>query len=149
MPFSKKSNIKSTRTSIYCGIIPTSDPRVFGPPAWKTFHIFAENYPNNPNKQTQQSCINFIKSIPYMLPCETCGFDFNEFINKYLQSGKEINKNRDQLRTFFVEAHNNVSKNVDPNHKTWTLDNIRETYKSENMCIYNETWGSKKLNRTE
>jgi hypothetical protein len=31
-----------------CGSRTTADPRIFGPPAWRAFHLFAQNYPTQP-----------------------------------------------------------------------------------------------------
>ncbi|GAX84635.1 hypothetical protein CEUSTIGMA_g12056.t1 [Chlamydomonas eustigma] len=35
-----------------CQMNTTGDPRVFGPDAWKTFHRFANSYPESPNKKS-------------------------------------------------------------------------------------------------
>jgi hypothetical protein len=61
-----------------CGSIPASDPRAFGPDAWQMLHIFAQNYPEDPQPQVAQACESFINALPYMLPCEVCGYTFGE-----------------------------------------------------------------------
>ena len=63
-----------------CGTRTSADPRVFGPPAWLTFHTFAQNYPASPTAAVKASCIAFINAIPLMLPCPHCGYDFKSFI---------------------------------------------------------------------
>ena len=63
-----------------CGSRTTADPRIFGPPAWRAFHLFAQNYPTQPTATVKAACVTFVKSLAYMLPCPHCGFDFISFI---------------------------------------------------------------------
>ena len=63
-----------------CGSRTTADPRVFGPPAWRAFHLFAQNYPTQPTATVKAACVAFVNSLGYMLPCPHCGFDFISFI---------------------------------------------------------------------
>lgn len=61
-----------------CGNRTTEDPRVFGGPAWRTFHRFAEQYPQNPLPEVINGCVNFINALPYMIPCAHCGYALSQ-----------------------------------------------------------------------
>lgn len=63
-----------------CGVRTTADPRIFGPPAWRAFHLFAQNYPAAPAVTVKAACEAFVNAIPYMLPCPHCGYDLSQFI---------------------------------------------------------------------
>ena len=84
MTFSKKIKISAEKESdaSYCGIVPSGDPRVFGPFTWETFHVMAQNYPQTPNQVTITQCQNFVNAIPYMIPCSQCGYHFQKFIEE-------------------------------------------------------------------
>ncbi len=56
----------------------TADPRVFGPYTWRTLHRFMQFYPVAPTAQTQQSCVNFVNALPFLIPCPHCGYDFSQ-----------------------------------------------------------------------
>ena len=111
---------------------------VFGPYLWTSFHIMAVNYPNDPTDITKNAAINFIKSIPWMIPCGNCGYHFKKFIiEEYLPNLKndigrkyqEITKNKQNMIIFFVEAHNNVTKNTNKVGKLWRIEEAKEFYK--------------------
>mmetsp|Transcript_87182 Transcript_87182/g.241764 ORF Transcript_87182/g.241764 Transcript_87182/m.241764 type:complete len:492 (+) Transcript_87182:50-1525(+) len=141
----------------------TADPRVFGPIFWKAFHIFAQNYPEDPADTTHQACGNFTRAIPFLLPCPHCGHDFSEFIKlnekhdgcpgvlgdcmgakgeNTCQSPDEACKSRDGLVSFYVRAHNNVNHNAHPCRKRWTVEDARGEYSAFNACLHNIVWGS-------
>ena len=137
----------SPTSSGYCGISSTGDPRVFGPNIWKTLHVMAQNFPDEPNTDTIENCRAFIKSLPYMLPCSQCGYHFKEFTEDYLDKNPDPCQNQTSLVKFFVDAHNNVSKNTNPTRLPWTVTDATEKYKSENVCFHNTVWGDEELCR--
>jgi hypothetical protein len=57
-----------------CGERSTADPRVWGPEAWRTLHVFAQNYPTDPSQQAIEACANFINALPFMLPSALAGY---------------------------------------------------------------------------
>lgn len=61
-----------------CGKRTSADPRVFGPPTWRTLHIFAEHYPVQPLPDVQRGCVNFINALPFLLPCPYSGYGFSQ-----------------------------------------------------------------------
>jgi hypothetical protein len=151
-----------------CGSRTTADPRVFGPEAWITFHRFAQNYPKDPTDQTIQACIDFTKSIPYMLPCPHCGYDFKQFIlaneeneksNPYApacSSCKEYNmpcqgivtacQNQQNLVNFFLRAHHNVDKLTKPCKPLYSPQQAAEAYTNQqNFCATGIVYGTEEI----
>lgn len=61
-----------------CGTRTTLDPRVFGPDAWQMLHLFAQNYPTDPQPQVVEACELMINALPYMLPSEVSGYAFGQ-----------------------------------------------------------------------
>lgn len=128
-----------------CPLKGSGDPLVFGPLIWPALHVIAENYPENPNEQYKLHCYNFLKGLPYMLPCPYCGNHLlNEEIATDKQKGDNLEENlkkatqsRENLRDFFVDAHNNVDKHN--NKKQWTNKEVEDYYKEIPACIYNDT----------
>lgn len=121
----------------------TKDPRYFGPYLWPSFHIIAQNYPDFPNEITQQSCHQFIDSLPYMLPCAFCGYHLQEFISS--QNITDICSNKKSLVTMFVKAHNNVSKHTG-NRKQWTVEDAYRYYTRAFKILFTKNvWRDKKL----
>lgn len=154
MPFSKKRIFKqselvttSSSSSSYCGSSSTSDPRVFGPNTWKTLHVMAQNFPDEPNQEAIEGCRSFISSLSYMIPCSHCGYHFKEFTEDYLQKNSDPCQTKTRLVKFFVDAHNNVSKHTNPQRIPWTVENAAENYSDENICFHNTTWGKEELCR--
>ena len=63
----------------------TSNPKEFGPIGWTNLHIIANSYPEKPDHTYVQQCANYVKAIPYMLPCRDCGRHFQEFLDLLLR----------------------------------------------------------------
>ncbi len=126
----------------YCGVVKTDDPRVFGPHTWPTFHVMAQNYPIKANSVTAQHCTNFLRAIPFMLPCNDCGNHFREFLNLYtkLNPGVNICSGKNELVKFLVEAHNNVSKRTHPDRKLWTSEDAAKKYSTADVCFHSGVW---------
>ena len=134
-------------------------PAIFGPYLWTSFHLISVNYPDNPLPQTQNSAIQFIKSLPWLLPCDHCGYHLLEFIEeKYLPEFNSnlseklniITKNRYNLVTFFTELHNDVSQHVDKNIKRWSTEDTIEYYsKGKRFNVNNiKIWKNQELKRS-
>jgi hypothetical protein len=155
MGFSKKNIVKSTKSATeikdtdntFCGVVGSGDPRVFGPVTWETFHLMAQNYPNNPNLVTKNHCKKFVESIPYMLPCSQCGFHFQSFTDDYINKKGDIFQTRDSLVAFFVEAHNNVSRYTHPGKEPWTLEQAIKKYSASDTCLHSKGWGGDEICR--
>ena len=132
----------------------TSDPRIFGPIVWPGLHIMAENYPEKADKNHKKACVKFLEGLPWMLPCGHCGShllkresqpldDEGESIGQLIKDEeatlrkrknlRQACKNRKALRSFLVEAHNNVSSNNKKN--IWTTEQARQKYCQIPVCL--------------
>lgn len=74
-----------------CGTRTSLDPRVFGPDAWQMLHLFAQNYPTDPQPQVVEACERMINALPYMLPCDVCGYAFGQ-VGGVLKRGRGATK---------------------------------------------------------
>ena len=131
------SHHKTKKHSSYgktkCGYVSTVDPRVFGPELWRSLHRIAQNYPNNPSKDTQKHAVAFLDAIPYMIPCSHCGCDFLLYLEE--NNLNEVCSSKEKLIEFLVNAHNRVSQHLDPNKKQWTVKEANKAYSKEKVCI--------------
>lgn len=155
-----------------CGNRATSDPRIFGPEAWRTFHRFAQNYPSEPDSTTQQACRNFLNAIPYMLPCGHCGYDFAEFIQTNEEhegsdpyfagcgGSEEYNMpcqgpvtaclNQSNLVNFFLRAHHNVDVLTKPCKPLWSPQQAQEAYEyQQDFCATGIVYGTSPICKEE
>ena len=133
--FKTKKNIKYSKKK-KCGYVTTGDPRVFGPELWRSLHRIAQNYPKNPTMDTQKHAISFLEAIPYMIPCPHCGCDFLMYLEEHDLS--KVCKNKTSLVTFLVNAHNRVSKHLNPKKKLWTVKEANKAYSKERVCLGNK-----------
>ena len=114
----------------------TKDPKVFGPIGWTNLHIMAHHYPVQPDANCVQHCANYVKAIPFMLPCKDCGKHFQEYLDKYLAKNPYAFSTRAELVKFFVDAHNNVNKWT--NKKLWTIPQAEQRYGQIEGCFEKE-----------
>ena len=150
--FTKKTGITMGASNLIgweyektCPLKDSGSPLIFGPLIWPSLHVIAENYPENPNEVYKSHCYDFLKGLPYMLPCPYCGNHLlNEEISNNGQKGDHLDENlkkatqsRDNLRDFLVKAHNNVNEHN--NKKQWTNKEVEKHYKKIPACIYNDT----------
>jgi hypothetical protein len=115
----------------------TKDPKVFGPIGWTNLHIMAAHYPPRPDINYVRQCANYVRAIPYMLPCKDCGKHFQEFLDGYLEKNPNAFASRDELVKFFVEAHNNVNKWT--NKKLWSIPEAEQKYGQIEGCFEKES----------
>lgn len=87
-----------------------SDPKVFGPAYWFTYHTMAANYPVNPSPIYREKMKGYILGIPYTLPCENCADHATAYIESIKTNLDSIISSRDNLFNFFVDFHNYVNK---------------------------------------
>ena len=144
---SENTQTSYSKSKTFCGVVESGDPRVFGPPTWETLHLMAQNYPENPNQVTVKHCKNFVNAVPYMLPCSQCGYHFQKFLDEYIKRKGDIYHTRDTLVTFFVEAHNDVSKHTHPDQAPWTVSRAVQKYSSKDTCLESKGWGGTEICR--
>lgn len=127
-----------------CKWFKSGDISIFGPYLWSSFHIMAANYPDKPTSEVREGAINFIKGIPFMIPCGNCGYHFKDYLeNDYLPNLnkniplklKIITSSKDNIIKFFIDAHNNVTKNTNKKGKIWTFDEVKDLYSEAYRCL--------------
>lgn len=119
------SNSNSSTTS--CKKQPSSDPTVWGPSAWKFFHIVAENYPVVASPLCQEKTKGFIRSIPFILPCADCSSHAFGYIQDIEARGiDKVVSGRDELAKFFIDFHNFVNKRH--GKKIYNYEEARKMY---------------------
>jgi hypothetical protein len=89
---------------------PVTNPIIFGPKLWFSFHNMAKVYPDFPTDLVKIRMKNIILGIPYLLPCNSC---FEHSI-AYLDDLDDCKLNdicscRKNLIIFFVDFHNYVN----------------------------------------
>jgi hypothetical protein len=81
------------------------NPILWGSQAWHFIHFVAISYPENPTKQDKVKYNKFFQSIGDVLPCPTCGKNFQEKIKKYPPNLES----RQKLFEWTVDIHNAVN----------------------------------------
>jgi len=109
-------------------LLPPTSPQVWGPPTWESLHRLAAGYPDSPTPPVKRHCAAFLRAIPWMLPCESCGFHFMSFLENYEGGLELIVSCRPELVRFLVEAHNDVSARTRPEELPWTVHRAQEAY---------------------
>ena len=104
MDFSKKAS-NLTRKSV-----PTTT-EISNDVCWPVLYVFCQHYPDEPSSETIKQCYNFIKSLPYMVPCCDFGYYLNTFTIKYLKNNPDIAHSKHKLLRFFIEAYHNFKEN--------------------------------------
>lgn len=89
-----------------------TDPRVWGPHYWYVIHSYAETFPENPSELDKDIASNFIKFIPFLLPCESCSQDAFLYIKNNYDNIPLIVKNKKNLVHFFKTFHDDVNKKL-------------------------------------
>jgi hypothetical protein len=89
-----------------------SDPEVFGPPLWFTFHNSSAYYPENASPIVAEKMKGFILGIPYMLPCPECASHASQYIEENLDNIEVFCSGREMLFAFFCDFHNYVNNRV-------------------------------------
>jgi len=147
----------------YSGAVGASDPRNFGPDAWRTLHRFSVAYPDDPTPATQKHCRNFLEALPYMIPCPHCGYHFLQFVvfnekwegrnmtkcRGLCSTTKESCATRMNLVDFFARAHNNVNANNYPCRPSWTAAHVIEAYNSSTFTTQGPIDGKCELLKSE
>jgi hypothetical protein len=110
--------------------LPSSDPRVFGPPLWTGLHIIALNYPDTASERTQKTCRRFLFGLSRLLPCPACGKHFRSYLRQH--DLKRAVRGRDSLVRLLVDAHNEVSKHTRPSCPPFSVEDAGNCY--TRMC---------------
>lgn len=90
----------------------TSDPNIWGPHFWFVIHTVMANYPEKPTSLDQEIMSGFIKSIPFLLPCDECYRSTFFFIKEHIDEIPELVKDRRKLVHFFKVYHDKVNEKL-------------------------------------
>lgn len=101
-------------------------PSKWGPGLWYVLHTGSLNYPENPTLIYKDRMKNFIKGIPYILPCDDCRTHAMNFITENEDKLDEICTSKQNLFKFFVDFHNKVNKRHDK--KIYTYEEALKLY---------------------
>lgn len=87
-----------------------NNPNVWGPKFWFSIHNGAAHYPVDPAPIVQERTKNFIKGLPYMLPCEKCQYHAIAYIESRKHELEDICSSREKLFDFYTDMHNHVNQ---------------------------------------
>ena len=107
-------------------LLPSCDPRIFGPPTWECLHILAQNYPVNADEKTRRACGRFLLCLSRLLPCEHCGKHFRRFLRR--ADLIQATSGRAALVTFLVDAHNAVNAHTRPGTPPFSYQRAEAQY---------------------
>lgn len=116
----------STYSPPRCTLLPSSDPRAFGPVVWAALHILAQNYPARPSERKARRCLRFLFAVSHLLPCRSCGRHFRKYLREH--DVWAAVKTRASLVALLVGAHNSVSARVRPSRAPFTVEDARALY---------------------
>lgn len=103
----------------------SSRPSVWGPKFWYILHNSSVFYPNNPTRLAMIRMIQFLKSVPYLLPCSDCRNHAIDYIN-HLSNETMLEKvsSQKKLIQFLVDFHNHV--NIRTNKQIVNVELIKD-----------------------
>lgn len=86
----------------------STDPSIFGPAMWFTFHNGAILYPKRPTDYVKHGMKQFIYNVPLIIPCLSCKEHMYDFLNRTDLDAAV--SSRESLFKFWVDIHNYVNK---------------------------------------
>lgn len=107
------------------------DPVKFGPCLWRSIHIIALGYPENPSEIDKQTYTNYYRDLWKIIPCLKCSLNYRRHwtelpIYSYLDS-------RQHLFEWTVLLHNIVNKEL--GKKQITLEEAYKIYNNDRITV--------------
>lgn len=99
-------------------------PSVWGPPMWRTMHIVAMSYPDDPDDETRKGFSDFYRSLMTTIPCPACRREYREIMIAH--PVEEALSCGDDLFKWTVLVHNNVSERL--GKLPMTSEHVRNSY---------------------
>ena len=84
------------------------DPSVWGPALWKSIHIIALAYPDDPSQEDAMRYKNFFHAFEHVIPCQVCRAHYAENLRSY--PIEPHLKSKHDLFSWTVEVHNLVNE---------------------------------------
>lgn len=107
----------------------------WGPDLWHVIHNIAKNYPKHPSNYHKNACLQFVKMISYILPCQKCQRHYMANITKH-----PVNPHSGlAFFTWTVQLHNSVNRQTSRKKKIYSV--------REGFLITDSTINSTRLKR--
>lgn len=87
----------------------SKDKTYWGPHYWFVFHTYSENYPDSPTSIERETANYFIKSIPFLLPCNECKSEAYFYIKAHVELLDIIVSCKTEMVKFFRRFHDYVN----------------------------------------
>lgn len=100
------------------------NPAVWGPAFWFSLHNGAMRYPEIASRLYRMRMRDFIRGLPYMIPCAECAEHAKLFINS--QNLAEVVHGRESLIAFYVKMHNKVNERY--GKQQFTVEEVKNMY---------------------
>jgi len=113
-----------------CPQVSASSPEVFGPPMWFSLHTMAAKYPQVPDASKRASCVQMLKVLPDLLPCEECSNHFRAFVETI--DLEDVCSSRDKFSSLMCCAHNDVNSRTGKD--IFPCDAVIERYSTSALC---------------
>lgn len=84
-------------------------PEIWGPHYWFVIHTFADIYPDTPNSLDKEVATNFIRMIPFILPCADCSDHAFAYIFEKNTEIPYIIQSKTNMVNFFRKFHDCVN----------------------------------------
>ena len=94
-----------------CLAYPASLPEVFGPAVWWSVHTMAAAYSEHPSPERRSACAQFVRGLPGMLPCSTCGAHLSEELRNI--DVESACGSGGSLSLMWCDLHNRVNRRLD------------------------------------
>jgi hypothetical protein len=107
------------------------DPVKFGPCLWRSIHIIALGYPENPSEIDKQTYTNYYRDLWKIIPCLKCSLNYRRHwtelpIYSFLDS-------REHLFEWTVLLHNIVNKEL--GKKQISLEEAYKIYNNDRIDV--------------
>lgn len=84
---------------------------LWGPTIWDAMHFISLGYPEvNPSTEVQQAAFQFLRSLPYLLPCMLCRVHLAETFQGDMPLTMEVCASRDALGNYIVALRDYVKR---------------------------------------
>jgi len=102
-------------------------PPVWGHYVWATIHLFAYNYPSDPDLQQKKSMISFLNGLADNLPCPQCRHHALQYFKDY----PPVVTSNNELVHWCHDFHNFV--NSITGTREMTFDEAEEAFKNRHF----------------
>ena len=87
-------------------MLPSSDPRIWGPVVWDALFVIACNYPHAASSDDVLRMCAFLAAMSHQLPCPVCGAHFRAFMRS--RDLRADLASRDCVVQTLVDSHNDI-----------------------------------------